>query len=84
MIANGSLKSQFALNPDIIHLNHGSFGATLIPVLEALHDWQMRLEAEPVRFLARDLWGYLEEARQDLGSYLNAPSTSLAFIPNAT
>jgi isopenicillin-N epimerase len=84
MIANGSLKSQFALNPDIIHLNHGSFGATLIPVLEALHDWQLRLEAEPVRFLARDLWRYLAQARQELGSYLNVPPNSLAFIPNAT
>jgi len=84
MTVNGSLKSQFALNPDIIHLNHGSFGASPIPVLEAFHNWQLRMEAEPVRFLARDLWGYLAHARQELGNYLNAPSSSLAFIPNAT
>ena len=84
MTINGSLNSQFTLNPDIIHLNHGSFGATPTPVLEAQREWQLRLEAEPVRFLARDLWEYLAQARQDLGVYLNASPSNLAFIPNAT
>ena len=76
--------SLFHLNPAITFLNHGSFGATPRPVLEAQHAWQRRLEAEPVRFLGRDLFNHLAAARAALGTYLHASSTDLAFIPNAT
>src|SRR5512139_2771532 len=79
-----SLKEYFLLDPDVVFLNHGSFGATPRPVFEAYQDWQHRLERQPVAFLARELPSLLFEARSRLGSYLNAPAQDLVFITNAT
>ena len=72
------------LEPDVIFLNHGSFGATPKPVFEVYQDWQRRLEAQPVRFLGREVGGYLAEARAALGDYLNVSSKDLSFVTNAT
>lgn len=77
-----SLRESFLLDPNIIFLNHGSYGATPRPVLEAYQNWQLRLETQPVLFLGRELDGLLKEARQILGNYLNAPADDLVYVPN--
>ena len=77
-------KPLFLLDPDIIFLNHGSFGATPRPVFAAYQEWQRRLEWQPVHFLTEALPGHLAEARQALGDYLNASADDLVYIPNAT
>lgn len=79
-----SLKEYFLLNPDVIFLNHGSFGATPKPVFEAYQNWQLRLERQPVLFLGRELDGLLKESRRALGKYLDADANDLVYIPNAT
>jgi len=79
-----SLKDYFLLNPDIVFLNHGSFGATPKPVFEAYQSWQLRLERQPVLFLGRELDGLLKVSRRALGKYLNADADDLVYIPNAT
>lgn len=79
-----NLKSFFYLDPAVTFLNHGSFGATPRPVFEAYQNWQLRLETQPVKFLGRDLDGFLNESRQELGRYLNADADDLVYIPNAT
>jgi isopenicillin-N epimerase len=79
-----SLKEYFLLDPDVVFLNHGSFGAAPRPVMEAYQHWQMRLERQPVLFLGRELDGLLRESRVVLGEYLNADADDLVYIPNAT
>lgn len=79
-----SLKDQFLLEPDVHFLNHGSFGATPLPVFESYQRWQRRLEAQPVRFLSRELDPLLHKSRAALGKYLHADADDLVFIPNAT
>ncbi len=79
-----SLKEYFFLDPDVVFLNHGSFGATPKPVFEAYQKWQLRLETQPVLFLGRELDLLLKESRQILGGYLNARTEDLVYIPNAT
>lgn len=79
-----ALKEFFLLDPDIIFLNHGSFGAAPRPVFEAYQHWQRRLERQPVLFLGRELDGLLRESRVVLGEYLNADAEDLVYIPNAT
>lgn len=79
-----SLRSLFYLEPEITFLNHGSFGATPKPVLAEYQAWQRRLEAQPVRFLAREYRENFRAARQILGEYLGAEPENLVFIPNAT
>ena len=78
------LKSLFLLDPTITFLNHGSFGATPRPVFEAYQAWQRRMEAQPVKFLGRELLDHLAAARQALGSYLNTAADNLVYIPNTT
>ncbi len=78
------MKESFLLDPKIIFLNHGSFGAAPRPVLAAYQNWQMQLERQPVQFITREMLPALKQARQALGSYLNADADDLVFIPNAT
>jgi isopenicillin-N epimerase len=79
-----ALKEYFLLDPTIVFLNHGSFGATPKPVLEAYQNWQRRLEHQPVLFLGRELPQLMRESRIALGDYLNAEADDLVYIPNAT
>jgi isopenicillin-N epimerase len=79
-----SLKEHFLLDPGVIFLNHGSFGASPKPVFEAYQGWQLRLERQPVLFLGRELDGLLRESRAELGAYLHADADDLVYIPNAT
>ena len=79
-----NLKHLFHLDPNVIFLNHGSFGATPKPVFAEYQDWQRRLENQPVLFLGRELDHLLFDARKELGRYLNADPADLIFIPNAT
>jgi len=79
-----SLKEYFLLDPSVVFLNHGSFGATPKPVFEAYQDWQLRLERQPVLFLGRELNELLLQSRSVLGEYLNADPADLVYIPNAT
>ncbi len=78
------LKEYFLLNPNVVFLNHGSFGASPKPVFEAYQNWQLRLERQPVLFLGRELDELLRVSRQALGEYLNADADDLVYIPNAT
>ncbi len=78
------LRDLFLLDPDVVFLNHGSFGAVPRPVFDVYQEWQRRLERQPVRFFQRELMDELRTARQALGTYLNAPADDLAFVPNAT
>jgi isopenicillin-N epimerase len=79
-----SLKEYFYLDPTIHFLNHGSFGSTPKPVFEAYQNWQLRLEAQPVLFLAREFDEFMRQSRQALGEYLNASADDLVYVPNAT
>ncbi len=78
------MKAHYLLDPDMIFLNHGSYGATPRPVLAAQRDWQTRFERQPVQFVSRQLLPALQAARQILGVYLNTDADDLVYIPNAT
>jgi hypothetical protein len=65
-----NLKEYFLLDPGVVFLNHGSFGATPKPVFEAYQAWQLRLECQPVLFLGREYDRLLRESREALGEYI--------------
>ena len=79
-----NLRSYFQLDPDVTFLNHGSFGATPLPVFEVYQEWQRRLERQPVRFFSREATPALRAARESLGAYLAARPEDLVFVHNAT
>jgi len=78
------LRDLFLLRPDVVFLNHGSFGACPRPVFEAYRAWQLELERQPVDFLARRFAGLMREARQVLADFLGADADDLVYVPNAT
>lgn len=80
----GSLKNDFLLDPSVVFLNHGSFGATPRPVFEAYQSWQSELERQPVEFIGRKAPGILREARAKLADYVGAGHDDLVYVPNAT
>ena len=72
------------LDPTVAFLNHGSYGACPTEILAHQSALRAELEAEPVRFLGRELEGRLDVARAALGAFVGADPDDLAFIGNAT
>lgn len=79
-----SLRDHFLLDPDVIFFNHGSFGATPRSVFEKYQYWQREMERNPVRFIQRLAGHELDQARADLGAYLNTSGDNLVYVTNAT
>ena len=78
------LKNQFMLDPEIIFLNHGSFGACAKPVYANLIKWQQKLEQEPVKFFEEIIMDALQASRQALGGYIGCSADDLVYFPNPT
>jgi isopenicillin-N epimerase len=74
----------WAFRPDLTFLNHGSFGACPIPVLERQRALMIELEANPVAFLDTTIEARLDQAREALAAALNADPAGLVFLPNTT
>jgi len=78
------LREDFLLDPTVVYLNHGSFGATPKPVFEAYQRWQRQLERQPTEFLGRRYAELLGTARQALGAFVGSPADDVVFVQNAT
>jgi len=80
------VKSLFLLDPDVVFLNHGSFGACSRPVFEEYQRLQLELEREPVEFLglARGFPAMIAAVRRRLAAYVGARPEDLVLVPNAT
>jgi isopenicillin-N epimerase len=78
------MRDAFLLDPDLVFLNHGSFGACPREVFDAYQGWQLALERNPVEFLGRRSAELLADARRRLGLYLGARDEDLVFVANAT
>ncbi|MDP2856996.1 MAG: aminotransferase class V-fold PLP-dependent enzyme [Bacillota bacterium] len=78
------LRDLFLLRPDVVFLNHGSFGARPRSVFEAYQRWQLELEQQPVEFLGRRFTEVMRGAREAVAAYLGAQADDLVFVPNAT
>jgi len=74
----------WALDPSIVHLNHGSYGGCPRAVLDAAAAFRTRLESAPMKFLVLDWQDEIDRARAALAAFVRAPDDRLAFIPNAT
>ena len=72
-----SIRGPWLLDPDVVFLNHGSFGATPVDVLAKQDEYRARMEREPVRFLVRELEPLLDAARADLARFVGADSDDL-------
>jgi isopenicillin-N epimerase len=78
------LAALWPLDRDVVFVNHGSFGACPTAVLQHQAALRAEMEAEPVRFLSRDLDDRLDVARAALARFVGADPDDLAFVTNAT
>ncbi|HEX6763504.1 MAG TPA: aminotransferase class V-fold PLP-dependent enzyme [Gaiellaceae bacterium] len=80
------MRDLFLLDPDVVFLNHGSFGACPRPVFERYRAWQLELEREPVEFLdrRRGFGERFDRARRRLAAYVGADPGNLVFAPNTS
>jgi isopenicillin-N epimerase len=78
------LAALWPLDRDVVFLNHGSFGACPSAVLRQQAALRDELEAEPVRFLSREIDDRLAAARKALAAFVGADPDDLASVVNAT
>ncbi|MSP55563.1 MAG: aminotransferase class V-fold PLP-dependent enzyme [Myxococcales bacterium] len=79
-----AVRSEWRLDPEVKFLNNGSFGATPRTVLDAVRSLHAEMEAEPVRFFARELPDRIALARTAVAAFVGADEAGLAFVSNAT
>ncbi|HEU5321755.1 MAG TPA: aminotransferase class V-fold PLP-dependent enzyme [Methylomirabilota bacterium] len=82
--ATVDLAALWPLDPGVAFLNHGSFGACPTEVLRHQAALRAELEANPVRFLSRELDDRLDAARAALAAFVGADPDDLGFVTNAT
>ncbi len=82
--ARNAFAQHFSLDPEVIYLNHGAFGACPRVVQAAQREYRERLERNPVHFFMRELERSLDETRAVLAPFVGAQPDDLGFVPNAT
>ena len=84
MSARPADTNNWLLDPNIVQLNHGSFGATPRPVLDEQDRWRRLIEANPTGFFLETLEPALDDARARLCALVGAETDDLVFVTNAT
>lgn len=79
-----SFAAHWDLDPSVVFLNHGSFGACPRVVLDKQRELQRQLEAQPVRFLYRELEGMFDTTRDELAGLVGCAAEDLGLVTNAT
>jgi isopenicillin-N epimerase len=77
-------RDDFLLDPTIVFLNHGSFGATPNVVQQEYHRLQLAMERNPVEWLGRRADNLMEGARARLGDFVGTHADNVVFFPNPT
>lgn len=78
------MRDAFSLDPSIVHLNHGSFGAVPRVVTEAQQRVRDRAESNPMRFHRVEAPHLKEQARAVAGEFLGVGSDDVALVRNVT
>lgn len=74
----------FSLDPSVVYLNHGSFGAVPISVQRAQQRLRDEVDANPMRFFTQGLVDRITHTRRHLAAFLEADPDGTALIPNTT
>lgn len=75
---------RWALDPSMVHLNHGSYGGVPRAVIEVATGFRTRLEAAPMRFYVLEWQAELDRARAAVAAFVGADPARMVFVPSAT
>jgi len=80
------VRDLFLLDPDVVFLNHGSFGACPRPVFEEYQRLQLELERNPVQVLSRHrhFATLVDAVREQLAAFVGTGASNLLLVQNAT
>lgn len=88
------LKKHWLLDPQTTYLNHGTVGATPIPVLEAQRNYMEAAERRPSKYLLRDIGKFhgvfdptpslMRISADAVGAFIGADGRDIVFVDNAT
>lgn len=76
--------SDFALDPDRVHLNHGAFGGPPREVLDVAKEWRERLERDPTTFYVRHWRTALQDGLDAAAALIGVPADGVLPVLNAT
>jgi isopenicillin-N epimerase len=74
----------FGLDPDVLHLNHGSFGVAPVAVRRAAAAWRERAERNPHRFNRVEIPGLVAAARARAARFLGVDPSRAAWVRNVS
>ncbi|MET8947543.1 aminotransferase class V-fold PLP-dependent enzyme [Streptomyces sp. NPDC004542] len=77
-------RALWRLAPGVRHLNHGAFGAVPLPVRRAQARLRAELDANPMRFMRRELPSRLESARLRAAAFCGADPDGFCFVDGVT
>ncbi len=75
---------QWFFPPQVVYLNHGSFGPSPSVVQRERQKWLQHMEANPMQFYTRQLALELERVQERLGQFLHCHGRDIALVENTT
>jgi len=78
------LFEKWNLNPNIVYLNHGSFGATPRLIIEKQKQYIDQLESEPVEFSVKKWYPLYYENKKALADFVGTSEHNIYLAPNTT
>lgn len=79
-----AVRAQFELAPELVHLNHGSFGAVPRAVAAEQERWRARIERDPTSFFTFELPGLMRQAAGHVARRFGGRADDWVFCENAT
>jgi isopenicillin-N epimerase len=73
----------WTLDPDVLHLNHGSYGAVPRRTQDVMAALRTEMDANPMAWF-RTVAGRLTASRLELAAYLQVDPAGFALVPNAS
>jgi len=84
-LATQAIKPElWLLDPAVVHLNHGSYGAVPTPVLAAQRLAAEAVERSPERFYRAELAVHIDDVRRLVAAWLKTDPDGLVLVQNAT
>lgn len=81
---SSTLRGDFLLDPSIVHLNHGGFGAVPRQVFEVYQRWQAELERHPSALLSHRYDEAMGRVRASVAGLLGCSASDVAMVHNTT
>ncbi|NEE00817.1 aminotransferase class V-fold PLP-dependent enzyme [Phytoactinopolyspora halotolerans] len=79
----GRAREAWPLDPDIVHLNHGSFGAVPTEIVDYQQRLRRQADRSPIGWFPR-IGEHVARAREEIAPFIGAAAEDLAFVPNAS